>query len=408
MNRMKPPEGPHSSTRKSLVLVSAFSLMLASAAAGPGLTNDSINKPWMKGPWSDPNFFPLAVWLQHPNNAERYRRAGFNTYVGLWQGPTEEQLTALKKTGLRVVCAQNAVGLRHRDDPMIIGWMQDDEPDNAQSLGARLGWSSPVEPAKVIEKYDRLRTADPLRPILLNLGQGVAWDEWYGRGTRSNHPEDYPKYLQGCDIASFDIYPVNHARREVSGNLWFVARGVERLHQWTGGEKLVWNCLECTAIDTPQRKPTPLQVRAQAWMSIIHGSRGLIYFVHQFKPTCREAALLDDAVMLAEVTALNRQMTELAAVLNSPTIQNALTVKTEKPDAPVATLVKRRNGMTYLFAVAMRDAATEATFRFQGADAASIEVLEEKRTIQAKDGTFQDRFKPWEVHLYRFLSATGN
>ena len=24
---------------------------------------------------------------------------------------------------------------------------------------------------------------------MLNLGQGVAWDGWYGRGTRTNHPE---------------------------------------------------------------------------------------------------------------------------------------------------------------------------------------------------------------------------
>jgi hypothetical protein len=34
-------------------------------------------------------------------------------------------------------------------------------------------------------------------------------------------------------------------------------------------------------------------------MSLIRGSRGLIYFVHQFKPTFREAALLDDPEMLA-------------------------------------------------------------------------------------------------------------
>jgi hypothetical protein len=69
-----------------------------------------------------------------------------------------------------------------------------------------------VPPATVLQDYQRLRAADPSRPVLLNLSQGVAWDGWHGRGTCNRHPEDYPEYLRGCDIASFDIYPVNHDR----------------------------------------------------------------------------------------------------------------------------------------------------------------------------------------------------
>ena len=53
-------------------------------------------------------------------------------------------------------------------------------------------------------------------------------------------------------------------------------------------------------------------------MALVHGSRGLIYFVHQFKPKFNEHALLDDPEMLAAVTAVNRQIRELAPVLNSP------------------------------------------------------------------------------------------
>ena len=74
-----------------------------------------------------------------------------------------------------------------------------------------------------------MRKADPDRPVMLNLGQGVAWDGWYGRGVRTNHPEDYAEYAKGCDIASFDIYPACHDNAEVAGKLWYVARGVDRL-----------------------------------------------------------------------------------------------------------------------------------------------------------------------------------
>src|SRR5512135_2072267 len=110
-------------------------LALLSTLASPllGLAGSPYGK-WSHGPPADPSFFPLAVWLQSPANAERYRQAGFNTYLGLWRGPTEDQLATLKKAGLHIICEQNETALRHLDDPTIIGWMHGDEPDNAQAL----------------------------------------------------------------------------------------------------------------------------------------------------------------------------------------------------------------------------------------------------------------------------------
>jgi hypothetical protein len=392
-------------TPRNHLLAALIAILLASASAdlpAQAPAASSAEHRWLHGPAADPAFFPLAVWLQAPANAERYRRAGFNLYVGLWKGPTEEQLTALNQAGMKVICEQNAVSLAHLDDATIVGWIHGDEPDNAQSLGARLGWGAPVKPEKVIEEYRRMRLADASRPVLLNLGQGVAWDGWYGRGVRNHHPEDYPEYLKGCDIVSFDIYPVVHPSAEVAGNLWFVAQGVTRLVQWSAGRQLVWNAVECTRIDNPSRKPTPSQVRAEVWMSLIHGSRGLIYFVHQFKPVFREAALLDDAEMLDAVTALNRQITELAPVLNSPTVTDGVAVHTEDSAVPVAAMLKRREGARYLFAVAMRNASTSATFKLQDVPGDnSVEVLGEHRTLAAHDGQFSDRFLPWAAHLYR-------
>ncbi len=237
---------------------------------------------WTHGPSADPNFFPVAVWLQSPNNAERFQAAGINLYVGLWRGPTASQLEALRLAGMPVICDQNAVGLAEADRSTIVGWMHGDEPDNAQSLGEGRGYGPPIPPANIVEDYEKLRAADPTRPVLLNLGQGVAWDNWIGRGVRRNRPEDYPEYVRGADIVSFDIYPAVHTHPEVAGKLEFVARGVERLRGWAGPDRIVWNCIECTRISNTEVKPTPDQVRAEVWMSLIHGSQGLIYFVHQF------------------------------------------------------------------------------------------------------------------------------
>ena len=356
---------------------------------------------WKNGPGKDESYFPIAVWLQDPKNAPRFKAAGFNLYVGLWKGPTEEQLEALRKAGMPVICAQNEVGLRHRDDPIIVGWMHGDEPDNAQRRPDGKGYGPPIPPAKIIAAYQRIRQADPTRPVLLNLGQGVAWDGWRGRGVRTNHPEDYPEYVKGCDIASFDIYPVVHRSDVVRGNLWYVARGVTRLRRWTRDEKVVWNCIECTRIGNVNVKPTPEQVRSEVWMSLIHGSRGLIYFVHQFKPKFIEAALLADPEMLEAVTRLNRQIHELAPVLNSPTLADAVKVISSNRVTPVHAMVKRHGGATYLFAVAMYKEPTKATFELRGVGQARGEVLDEARTIEVRAGRFTDTFAAYQVHIYR-------
>ena len=381
-------------------------LVLLSLATPPVLSGPYAK--WKNGLDDNESFFPIAVWLQNPRNAARYKAAGFNTYVGLWRGPTAEQLAALKQAGMKVICHQNAVGLAHVDDATIVGWMHGDEPDNAQSLGRGKGYGPPIQPARIISDYHRIRQADPSRPVLLNLGQGVAWDGWHGRGVRTNHPEDYPEYVKGCDIASFDIYPAVHTKPQVAGKLWYVARGVQRLVEWTGGDKVVWNCIECTRINNPDTKATPHQVRCEVWMSIVHGSMGLIYFVHEWQPKFNEAALLSDPEMLAMVARINGQIAELAPVLNSPTVEAALDVACSDQNVPVATMVKRYGGAMYVFAVGMRGGETKATFTLSSVPGHKpVEVLGEGRTVTARDGVFADEFKPWDVHLYRIASVSA-
>jgi hypothetical protein len=359
----------------------------------------SVYAGWRNGPSTDPGYFPIGVWLQDPRRAAAFKSAGINTYVGLWQGPTEEQLAALKGGGMRTVCAWNEVGRRHLDDPTIAAWMHNDEPDNAQPAPGG-GYGPPVPAARVIADYERLRTADPSRPVFLNLGQGVANDEWRGRGPV---PQDYRDYVKGADIVSFDVYPVvGIGKRDGENYLWYIPKGLDRLTAWTQNRKLLWNIVECTRISEPQRKATPAQVKAEVWMSLIHGSRGIVYFIHQFRPKFVEAALLEDAEMLSAVTAINRQIHELAPVLNSPTFADGVTVAATSPEAPVDALARRHGVATYVFAVGMRNQPAEATFTVRGAPrAARATVLGEGRSVPVKDGKFGDRFDPYGVHLYR-------
>jgi hypothetical protein len=346
------------------------------------------------GPPSDPSFFPIAVWLQDPSLASQYAAIGINLFIGLWQGPTDPQLAALAQSRMPVACDQNSVGLAHRSDKTVIAWTQEDEPDNAQAVDG--GYGPCIAPAAIVGLYQTWTANDPTRPVFLNFGQAVANDAWVGRGSCSGHNGDYAQYANGADIVSFDVYPVNS-----NLDITLVAKGVDRLGGWVNYQKPVWNWIECTGINAPSGKPTPAQTKAEVWMSIIHGSMGIGYFVHQFAPTQDVHALLDDPVMKGAVASLNAQITSLAPVLNTPPITNAVTVSSSNASSPVDMLAKRQGTARYVFAVSMGAAATTATFSLARAGASSVaQVLGEGRTVVVANGMFQDDFAGYAVHLY--------
>ena len=79
--------------------------LLVASAHG---TAAQAGERWPLSPVGNKDFFPVGVWLQNPANAQRYRAAGFNVYVGLWQGPTAEQLRVLTQAGMPVICSAHS------------------------------------------------------------------------------------------------------------------------------------------------------------------------------------------------------------------------------------------------------------------------------------------------------------
>jgi hypothetical protein len=286
-------------------------------------------------------------------------------------------------------------------DTSIVGWRQDGWPDNAQPLPEG-GYGPCVEPAVVLGAYEARRTKDPSRPVLLQLGQGVAYDRWPGRGTCTGKLEMYLDYVKGGDILTFHVFPVNTEDPAVHGKLALLAKGVDRLRQYSGFRKPVWPQIETTGIDDPARRPTPAQIKAMVWMSLVHGASGVVYFAHVMKPKFVETGLLADAENRAAVGAINQQIHALAPVLNAPPATGVVTVTSAEPAAPVDVLAKRHGGALHVFAVSMGDAPTQATFTLDAGPASGVvEVIGEGRRIAVAGGVFTDAFAPWEVHLYR-------
>ena len=372
----------------SLLLTALLALPAAAQTTQPAPSPGGL--PTLKS-------FPIAVWLQSPENAPKFQAIGINLYVGLWEGPTADQLAALEKVHMPVICEQNAEGLKPRWKDEIVAWMQDDEPDNAQSLPNDKGYGPPILPSVIQDIYKKMKTADPARPVMLNLGQGVAWDDYYGRGTRTNKPEDYPQYALGGDILSFDIYPMCSPDKPVAGKPEFVGRGVDRLLKAGDNKKPAWACIECTHISNPEKIATPAQVKCEVWLAITHGATGIIYFVHQFAPKFVEAGLIQDPKMTAAVKDINAQIQSLAPALGNPAPVPPATLQSN----PAISLLTRKAGTTtYVFAVNASDAKTSATFTHPAAGA-KVEVVDEARTLTPQTQSWTDTFAPFEVHIYR-------
>lgn len=370
------------------------------------LAASCLASPLFANPITDPDDFPITVWLQSSRAAEQYRDAGFNAYCNLVRkGDWESELATLKANDLYLITGFDEEALESPDSNIIIAWAHGDEPDNAQRKPDGDGYDPPIEPSVIVEDYEKIKNADPTRPVLLNLSQGVAWAGWWGRGTRTNHPEDYAEYAKGADIVSYDIYPATHRVDDIRGKLEIVAYGIDRLKEWAPG-KPVWTYIECTRINNPDILPTPDQTRAIVWMSLIHGVDGLIYFSHQFKPNFIEAGLLADPEMTAAVTVMNKRIRSLAPVLKrGQDASQYVEVTLAKPDSPIDTMIRRGpDGALYIFAVNMRNVDNAATFSTKLITKGKIEVLDEDRSLALKGGVFSDAFGPYAVHLYRITA----
>jgi hypothetical protein len=356
---------------------------------------------WSHGPPSDAAYFPIAVWLQSPSNASRYKAVGINLFVGLYEGPTDAQLSALASAALPTFCDQSGVWHAHLADTTLWGWLQPDEPDNAQAKpnGAD-GYDPCIAPSMIVSGYQKMVANDATRPVWLGLGRGVSDTEWVGRGTCTGKTEMYADYAKGGDILSFDIYPVNGGI-----GLEAVPKGVDNLRAWSSYQKPVVADIEGSNIDNTTR-PTPAQIESEVWMALVHGAAGIQYFCHRFSPSFSETDCLDDKDTAAALPRINGLIRELAPVLNSAPVANGVSVTSSVASKPIDTLLKRHAGATYLFAVEMRDGATQATFKLQRFPAkATAEVLGEARSLNVVDGAFQDAFSSYGVHRYKIVAS---
>ena len=405
-----------------LVVIVALPLTLATACGSseqsptsrPAATTiDLPRDAWWGGPsyyakfphatnsgWTDPSFFPIAVFMGKPSDAASLSSIGVNTYMGAEHDGS--LLSSVTGTGISVLAQREWTPEEVGDDPRVVGWHISDECD----MGYSDCGDTQDKAIKTQEKYaGTARSHDDGRFLQANFGNGVLGTFW-ARDTMNEH-------VGLVDVTSVDKYAYTspHVRSIIKASPHWPA---DRKPGGAGAYGWLQDRME-TFSDPPATKPnwvfvetakpyltekgastiTGAQMEGAAWNAIIHGASGIAYFQHNNNGTCGNYSLIDCPESRAAVTKLNSEITDLAPVLNTqPYVWDFGT--------GLETTLKVSDGSAYI--IAMTDGGTGSrTFTLPaGITGSTVEVVGENRRIPITNDTFTDTFAVESTHhIYR-------
>jgi hypothetical protein len=227
----------------------------------------------------------------------------------------------------------------------------------------------------------------------------------------SGTPASLAPYSHVTDGLGVDIYPVALDNPD-SPNLHEVGvwtrtiAGITRDHS-------VWTTLQICSKDAYNKRtrayvlPSAYQERYMVYDAIINGARGVSFFGGN-NPHCWTRI---DRRYGWNWTFWNRALDRLIEQIGSrsalgPALDNAASNKTLETNDPGTEAISRfaiTPSGTQLWVIAARSKAGVEHVAISGLPTSvkSATVYGERRAVQVSDGTLSDRFRQWQVHVYR-------
>ena len=221
------------------------------------------------------------------------------------------------------------------------------------------------------------------------------------------------------------------AQAELPANYYWNVKRLARLQAVNGPPKPIVMDVETGCPGSDGICATPAASVAAAWQALIAGARGIIWFQHDFSfagagspsgcdglkadfrtfadgsnPSspmynCQQSPGVTLHHVVASISAFNHEVRRLNGVLLSPTAGGYV-----KTNGNVDTMAKAANGSCYVFAASGKPATPpptnqKVTFRLADRYSGPITVYDEKRSLKAIKGVFQDSFADKNsVHIY--------
>jgi len=299
-------------------------------------------------------FFPIGIFIYAWDSITRPEilSKGFNTVI---YAVTPSDLPQLQADGLMTIPYAKDEWLAVKENPQILAWYLDDEPEGHG-----------ISPKTEREYYERVREADPTRPI------GTAhflWDSLYN-------------YRFCDDYTMSDVYPI-HGQA-----LTAVTDHIDRLHAIHGPGFPVWPAIQCFGGTEGYDIPSPAEVRVMTYMALAHNSKGILYF--SYYPSIPDT--------WAEVGTLVSELKQLTPFLCQPSTE----VPLGNSNGAIHTRCIRMGNSGLIITANVTGEAQTATLTITDSPPESLTLPFEGGTVTLTNGSFTASFAPLGVHVYQW------
>ena len=348
--------------------------------------------------------FVIGVYRQPVQSLASWKARGINMTVFFYDNPVwmAEYIATCQALGISEIRNPQANIYADRSDPYLMAYSHEDEPD-----------INGIPTSTLAAEYATWKAAMPNIPVVVNVSGGDV--------LRPNFPANKDQIYQGifntADWVNSDVYPVSAwshpqwidkaAVLSPVGDPYYSTipfnsgNAIDKIRQLTGGKKQ-FNYIESswqrnTALPSiGSRVPTPDEFRGEVWDSIIHGTKGIIYFPHAFFPDEPDATPPE---IVTEMTKTNSLIQTYGGALNA--IPDTISNYVNLPGGLEATY-RDYNGHRYYFVLNFsHTGVSNQTISLPGLGTGAVEVTTEARNVFASNGTITDTFTPYQMHVYR-------
>ncbi len=249
-----------------------------------------------------------------------------------------------------------------RNAPSLIAWLPVDEPELS---------STPVAD-KVIACIQECRRMDPYHPSYMNNSVlGI--------------PSRYADLT--TDILSIDYYVTkldgDHKVADVLSQVAVMTKAGEK------EQKPAWMFLSGNNLHNHYREPSVGEQVAQSYGTIITGCSGMYYFMGQ--PSCK--------LHWEALKQINQELLSLNDVIFSLEDAPAVAINSSS----VISMTRRLGDSLYVISVNVEDRPIDTAVMIPDSlkTKGAAEVLFEGRSVDVKDGRFNDRYAPHQRHVYK-------
>lgn len=253
-----------------------------------------------------------------------------------------------------------------RDHPALLSWYIADEP-------------SSEEVPRLERVYDLVRDLDPHHPVTVVFYRGA----------------EHARQFEGCmDIVMGDPYPIPH------GSVTYVSEMADALRDAFDGRKALWIVPQAFGgHEWWKREPTAQEERVMTYLALIHGARGIQYFIRSPRVSFPKSP-----VMWAECGTLALETAELTPALTSAEPRPA--VESSSPGVHVGAY--RDRGAVTVLAANTKNEPQPLHIELGDLDwSGEARVLFENRTVTVEGGAIAETIDAYDTRAYRLQVAPG-